>query len=67
MSFFLFGGWGIYSSALASKPLTLTFEKKEKEKKCVPSFPFENSVVESEASQCCGPKGIKLLRVTSLL
>lgn len=42
-------------------------KKKKQKKKHVPSFPLESTVVESEASLCCSPKGIKLLCVTSLL
>jgi len=41
--------------------------QKKPQKKYVLSFPLEKTVVESEASLCCGPKGIKLLCVTSLL
>lgn len=61
--FFCFGEQTFYINFFFKKK----GKKKKKQKKYVPSFPLENPVVESEASLCCGPKGIKLLCVTSLL
>lgn len=60
--FFCFGEQTFCINILKKKS-----KKKNKPGKYVPGFPLENTVVESEASVCCGPKGIKLLCVTSLL